>query len=69
MIKKVSAIILVLCAVTIVYLFIKEQFKGVVLSDNENLLLSITYLLVGISLLVLYIIQRNERRNQQNSNK
>ena len=58
--KKAAFIILFLSAVTIIYLFIKEQFNGVVLSRIENLVLSITYLLVGISLLALFRLKNKE---------
>jgi amino acid transporter len=62
--KKAAFIILFLSAVTIIYLFIKEQFNGVVLSRIENLVLSITYLLVGISLLVLFRIKSKEKKEE-----
>jgi hypothetical protein len=60
--KKAAFIILFLSAVTIIYLFIKEQFNGVVLSRIENLILSITYLLVGISLLALLRLKNKENK-------
>ena len=60
--KKAAFIILFLSAVTIIYLFIKEQFNGVVLSRIENLVLSITYLLVGISLLALFLLKNKENK-------
>ena len=53
--KKISVLLLVVCAGIIIYLFIKEQFNGMVLSGKENMLLSITYLLVGVCLLILYL--------------
>jgi amino acid transporter len=62
--KKAAFIILFLSAITIIYLFIKEQFNGVVLSRMENLVLSITYLLVGISLLVLFRIKSKENKEE-----
>jgi hypothetical protein len=67
--KKAAFIILFLSAVTIVYFFIKEQFNGVVLSRNENLVLSITYLLVGISLLVLFRLKNKENKEEGNLKK
>jgi amino acid transporter len=62
--KKAAFIILFLSAITIIYLFIKEQFNGVVLSRMENLVLSITYLLVGISMLVLFRIKSKENKEE-----
>ena len=47
--------------IIIIYFFVKEQFKGIALSSNENMLLSITYLIVGISLFILY-----KKRNVEN---
>lgn len=52
--KKISFIFLLLSIGIIIYFFIKEQFKGIVLSNKENMLLSITYLVVGICLLILF---------------
>ena len=62
--KKAAFIILFFSAITIIYLFIKEQFNGVVLSRMENLVLSITYLLVGISMLVLFRIKSKENKEE-----
>ena len=59
--KKISFFFLITGMIIIIYLFIKEQFKGIVLSSNENMLLSITYLIVGISLFILY-----KKRNVEN---
>ena len=59
--KKLSVLLLVVSGGIIIYFFIKEQFNGMVLSSGENMLLSITYLLVGISLIILYLKRpRNE---------
>ena len=55
--KKISFIFLLLSMVVITYLFVREQFSGIVLSQKENTLLSITYLVVGISLLILFRIK------------
>lgn len=62
--KKIIITILALCMITIIYLFIKEQFKGVVLSQKENIFLSITYLVTGISLIILFRIKNSEKKNQ-----
>jgi len=56
--KRLLFILLLICFITIVYFFIKEQFNKVVLTSGENLVLSITYLLVGIILLVLFIVKK-----------
>ena len=62
--KRVLFILLLICFITIVYFFIKEQFNKVVLTSRENLVLSITYLLVGIILLVLFIIKNRENKKR-----
>jgi hypothetical protein len=46
-----------------------EQFNGVVLTHAENLVLSITYLLVGISLLILFRLKNKENKEQENLKK
>jgi len=62
--KRLLFILLLICFITIVYFFIKEQFNKVVLTSRENLVLSITYLLVGIILLVLFIIKNRENKKR-----
>ncbi|HUZ57344.1 MAG TPA: hypothetical protein VMU83_01010 [Hanamia sp.] len=66
--KKIIVLILVLCMGIIIYLFIKEQFKGITLSYKENTTLSITYLITGISLLILFRINYLEKKKEQDSN-
>lgn len=67
--KKISFIFLLLSMAIIIYLFIREQFNGIVLSQKENTLLSITYLIVGISLLILFRMKYLENKNGEDSNK
>lgn len=67
--KKISVLLLVLSAVIIGYFFIKEQFNDLVLSRKENTILSITYLVTGISLLILYWIKRAENKKQEETKK
>ena len=62
--KKLLFILLLICFITIVYFFIKEQFNKVVLTSGENLVLSITYLLVGIILLILFIVKNKENKKR-----
>ncbi|HZW71182.1 MAG TPA: hypothetical protein VFF57_09910 [Hanamia sp.] len=62
--KRLLFILLLICFITIAYFFIKEQFNKVVLTSRENLVLSITYLLVGIILLVLFIIKNRENKKR-----
>ena len=61
--KKLSVLLLVVSGGIIIYFFIKEQFNGMVLSSGENMLLSITYLLVGISVLILYLKRPRNKSN------
>ena len=51
--KKIIIFILVLSMGLIIYFFIKEQFNGIVLTNKENIFLSVLYLIVGISVLIL----------------
>jgi amino acid transporter len=67
--KKVSFIFLLLSIGIIIYFFIKEQFRGIALSQKENFLLSITYLIVGISLIILFRIKHFEDKNKENLKK
>jgi hypothetical protein len=55
--KITSFIFLLISIIIIIYLFIKEQLRGIVLSHAENTLLSITYLVIGISLIILFRIK------------
>lgn len=66
--KKITLFLLALSAGTIIYFFIKEQFTGVVLSHIENMILSVTYFVVGLSVLILFK-QNNSRNQQQNDSK
>lgn len=52
------------CAV-IIYFFIKEQFKGIVLSSSENMTLSISYLVFGLSMLIFGRINFLEKKEEQ----
>jgi amino acid transporter len=67
--KKFSFIFLLLSIGIIIYFFIKEQFRGIALSQKENLLLSITYLIVGISLIILFRIKHFENKKKENLKK
>lgn len=67
--KKFAFVILLLCMVTIIHFFIREQFNKIVLSHIENLVLSITYLITGISLLILFILKNRENKNEENLKK
>jgi amino acid transporter len=67
--KKISFILLLSSIGIIIYFFIKEQFRGITLSQKENLLLSITYLIVGISLIILFRIKHFENKNKENPKK
>ncbi|MDE3185207.1 MAG: hypothetical protein KGM16_17485 [Bacteroidota bacterium] len=67
--KKTAFIFLLLSIITIVYFFIREQFNEVVLSHTENMVLSICYLLVGISLLILFRLKNLENKKQDHPKK
>jgi cation transporter-like permease len=67
--KKISFIVLLVSIGIILYLFIKEQFKGMVLSHRENMVLSVTYLLVGIPVLILFRLKNIENKKQDHLKK
>ena len=47
----------------IIYFFIKEQFSGIVLTNKENISLSVLYLIVGIC--VLFLARINFLKNKK----
>ncbi|MEO5648477.1 MAG: hypothetical protein ABIR03_00985 [Ginsengibacter sp.] len=46
----------------IIYFFIKEQFKGIVLSHNENMILSSAYFMIAIALFIFARINYLEKK-------
>jgi hypothetical protein len=62
--KKLSLLFLLLAMGVVIYLFIKEQFKGVTLSHEENMTLSVTYLVIGLCMLILARINYLEKRKK-----
>lgn len=46
----------------IIYFFVEEQIKGVVLSQAENIFLSVLYLIVGVSVLILIRLKSSEKK-------
>ena len=67
--KKASFIFLLLSIGVIVYFFVKEQFRGITLSGTENIILSITYLVVGICLLILFRLKHLENKKEEDVRK
>ena len=63
--RKFLFFLLLISFITIVYFFIREQFNKVVLNRNENFALAVTYLLVGIILLILFIIKNKKNKKKQ----
>ena len=61
--KKIIIFILVLSMGLIIYFFIKEQFSGIVLTNKENISLSVLYLIVGIC--VLFLARINFLKNKK----
>ena len=62
--KNVLLVVLLLSMGFIIYFFVEEQIKGVVLSQWENIFLSVLYLIVGISVLILIRRKSSEKRKQ-----
>jgi hypothetical protein len=60
--KKIAALILVICMGIIVYFLIKEEINGVVLSHSENIILSVTYILIGVCVFIFYRIKFSEKK-------
>jgi hypothetical protein len=67
--KKIGLVVLFLSFAIIVYFFIKEQVRGMVLSQNENTILSVCYLLIAAALIILFRIRSIENKNRGNSGK
>jgi len=67
--KRVSFIFLIISIIIIAYFFIQEQLRGITLSSTENVILSITYLVVGISLLILFRLKHLENKQEENRRK
>jgi len=67
--KKVSFIFLLLSMGIIIYFFIKEQFRGIALSQKENIFLAVTYLIVGIALLILFRLKNLENKKEKHTDK
>jgi hypothetical protein len=65
MIKKTSLGFMLLSCAVIIFFFIKEQFRGIVLSSAENMTLSITYLVFGLSMLIFGRINFLEKKKEQ----
>jgi hypothetical protein len=53
----------------IIYFFIKEQFRGIALSQKENIFLAVTYLIVGIALLILFRLKNLENKKEKHTDK
>ena len=62
--KKLSLLVMVLAMSVVIYFFIKEQFKRVTLSHEENMTLSVTYLVIGLCMLILARINYLEKRKK-----
>jgi hypothetical protein len=59
--KNILIIVLLISMGFIIYFFIKEQFNGSILTHNENIFLSVLYLVVGISVLLLVRKRSSEK--------
>lgn len=63
--KMILVFLMILCVGVIAWFFIKEQFQGMVLSHNENMLLSATYLILGISFFLFARIRAKKIKGNQ----
>ncbi|MDQ6902734.1 MAG: hypothetical protein M3139_06965 [Bacteroidota bacterium] len=62
--KILGVILLILSVGTTMYFFVIEQFKGVVLTKSENTILSVSYLITGVSIIILAGIKFLEKKNE-----
>jgi len=62
--KNILIVVLLASMAFIVYFFVEEQFKGVVLTQNENIFLSVLYLVVGLCVLGLIRIISSEKKKE-----
>jgi len=60
--KNILIVVLLASMAFIVYFFVEEQFKGVVLTQKENIFLSVLYLVVGLCVLGLIRIRSSEKK-------
>ncbi len=61
--KTIIVFILIISMGFIIYFFIKEQFNGIALKPNENIFLSLLYLIEGIGVLILARINFLKKRD------
>lgn len=62
--KNFLFIILIVSVGFILYYFVEEQFKNVVLSPKENTFLSVLYIFVGISVFCIVRINTAEKKKK-----
>lgn len=62
--KNFLFIILIVSVGFILYYFVEEQFKNVVLSPKENTFLSVLYIFVGISVFGIVRINTAEKKKK-----
>ena len=62
--KNIAAITLLLSVGCIIYFFVKEQFNGTVLSHDEDIFLSVLYLVTGICILILAAINFSDNKKK-----
>jgi hypothetical protein len=48
----------------IIYFFIKEQFKGIVLSHTENVVLSIAYFGFAIANIIFIVLSKKVKKSE-----
>lgn len=65
--KKILILLLALGMGIVIYFFIKEQFKGITLTHEENTILSFTYLANGLLILIFARVKYLEKKNQQDT--
>ena len=62
--KKVALILFFASIGLIIYFFIKEQFKGIVLSHAENIILSIAYFGFAIANIIFIVLSKKMKKSE-----
>ena len=62
--KIIAAFILVICMAVIIYFLVKEEINGIVLSHNENILVSVIYILIGICIFIIAATKFSEKKKE-----
>jgi hypothetical protein len=60
--KKVAVILFFTSIGLIIFFFIKEQFKGIVLSHTENIIVSVAYFGFAIANIIFIVLSKKSKK-------